>query len=351
MNRGAGRPPRRARMLTATLAAVAAAALAARPVAAQEAPLFRSDSVVAVTLRTDLRALFRDRDTANAAWHQATLTYAGPDSAIAVPVRVRTRGIYRRANCDVPPLRLRFDEKDVRGTLLDQLRRPKLVTHCIDRDTYEQNLLLEYAIYRSWRLFTPYGFAARLVRVTYEDSAGRVRPVTRYGIVTEDPERLAQRLGATTLTQADLRIGRIQRPFMSLLGVFQYLIGNTDWAVPMRHNVELLRTADSAIYAIPYDFDWSGVIDAPYARPNSILHTRFVTERVFRGVCQPQDDLVPTLERFEALRDSVTAVYRAVPGLQPRVVEKALRYLGEFYAAIADRARFWQREVEPRCMW
>ena len=349
MIRGTGRLPRRMRTLLAALAAAAAAALPAHPAAAQ-APLFRSDSVVAVTLRTDLRALLRDRDTATAVWRQATLTYAGPDSAVAVPLRVRTRGIYRRANCDVPPIRLRFDEKDVRGTLLDQLRRPKLVTHCISSDEYEQNLLLEYAIYRSWRLVTPYGFAARLVRVTYEDSAGRVRPMTRYGIVTEDPERLAQRLGATILTQSDVRISRLDRPATSLLGVFQYLIGNTDWAVPMRHNVELLRMADSALVAVPYDFDWSGIVDARYARPNPIVHTRFVTERVFRGVCQFQDDMVPTLERFEALRDSITGVYRSVPGLQPRVLEKALRYIDGFYTAIADRARFWGREVEPRCM-
>jgi hypothetical protein len=108
--------------------------------------------------------------------------------------------------------------------------------------------------------------------------------------------------------------------------------------------------ADSALVAVPYDFDWSGIIDARYARPNPIVHTRFVTERVFRGVCQFQDDMVPTLERFEALRDSITGVYRSVPGLQPRVLEKALRYIDGFYTAIADRARFWGREVEPRCM-
>ena len=350
MIRGAARPGRRVRALLGAALAAAASTFPTRHAAAQ-APLFRSDSVVVLTLRTDLRALYRDRDTAHAVWRRATLTYAGPDSAVAVPLRVRTRGIFRRATCDVPPIRLRFEEKDVRGTLLDHLRRPKLVTHCRDRDDYEQNVLKEYAIYRAWRLFTPYGFAARLVRVTYEDSAGRVRPVTRNGIVTEDPERLAQRLGATIVTRNDVRIGSIHRPFASLLGVFQYLIGNTDWAVPTRHNVELLRTSDSALYAVPYDFDWSGVVDAPYARPNIILRTRWVTERVFRGVCQPQGDLVPTLERSEALHDSVTAVFRAVPDLQPRVLEKALRYLDEFYAAIRDRARFWRQEVEPVCMW
>ena len=349
MIRGAGRPPRRTPMLTAALAALAAAALQARPAAAQ-APLFRSDSVVAVTLRTDLRALLRDRDTANAVWREATLTFAGPDSAVAVPLRVRTRGIFRRATCDVPPIRLRFDEKDVRGTLLDQLRRPKLVTHCYPRGEYEQNLLQEYAIYRAWQLLSPYSFATRLVHVTYEDSAGRVRPVTRYGIVTEDPERLAQRLGATILAQNDMRFGRLNRPFASALGVFQYLIGNTDWAVPTRHNVELLVTPDSAIYAVPYDFDWSGIIDASYARPARFLGIQRVTDRVFRGVCQPLDALVPTLERFEALRDSITAVFRSVPGLEPRTLERTLRYIDGFYTAIADRARFYRREFEPRCM-
>lgn len=350
MIRGAGRPPHRRRMLAAALAALAAVALLARPAAAQDAPLFRSDSVVAVTLRTDLRALLRDRDTATAVWRAATLTYSGPDSAITVPLQVRTRGIFRRANCDVPPIRLRFAEKDVRGTLLDQLRRPKLVTHCYPRGEYEQNLLQEYAIYRAWRLLSPYSFAARLVRVTYEDSAGRVRPVTRYGIVTEDPERLAQRLGATILTQNDVRLGRLNRPSASTLGVFQYLIGNTDWAVPMRHNIELLRTTDSAIYAVPYDFDWSGIIDASYARPASFLGIQRVTDRVFRGVCQLQADLAPTLGRFEALRDSLTAVFRSVPGLEPRTLERTLRYINGFYTVIADRQHFWQREVEPHCM-
>jgi hypothetical protein len=345
----ARRTRRRLGALAVALAA-AGAAFSARPAAAQ-APLFRTDSVLAVTLRADLRTLFRDRDTAKAQWHPATLRYAGPDGAVTVPARVRTRGIFRRATCDVPPLRLRFEDTEVRGTLLAHLRHPKLVTHCYDRDEYEQNLLQEYAIYRLWRLFTPYAFAARLVRVTYEDSTGRLRPVTRYGIITEDPERLAQRLGATLLEQNDVRIGRLRRTEASLLGVFQYLIGNTDWGVPTRHNVALLRTADSAIYAVPYDFDWSGIIDARYARPAPFLHIQRVTERVFRGVCQPQDDLVPTLLRFEALRDSLAAVYRSVPDLQPRVLAKALRYIDTFYADIADHGRFWRREIEQACMW
>jgi hypothetical protein len=332
------------------LAAALAASGTVRSAAAQSAPgtFFQSDSVLAVTLRTDLRALLRDRDTANAEWRAATLTYAGRDSAITVPLRVRTRGLYRLTNCEFPPIRLRFSQNEVRGTPWHDLRRPKLVTHCENRDEYEQNLLQEYAIYRVLRLFTPVSFGARLLRVTYEDSAGRVRPVTRYGIVTEDPERLAERLGGTLLDSAGIRIVRLQQSNAVMLSVFQYFIANTDWAIAFLHNIALVRMADG-LYGVPFDFDWTGVINARYARPNPVARISSVRERVYRGLCLPQDRFEPVLTRFEALRDTIAAVYRAVPGLEPRVVEQTLRYYDEFYRDIADRTRFFQRVIEPNC--
>jgi len=332
------------------LAAALAASGTARSAAAQSAPgaFFQSDSVLAVTLRTDLRTLLRDRDTANAEWRAATLTYAGPDSAVTVPLRVRTRGLYRLTNCEFPPIRLRFGQSEVRGTSWQDLRRPKLVTHCENRDEYEQNLLREYAIYRVLRLFTPVSFGARLLRVTYVDAAGRVRPVTRYGIVTEDPERLAERLGGTLLDSAGVQIVRLQQSNAVLLSVFQYFIANTDWAVSFQHNIALVRTAD-ALYGVPYDFDWTGVIDARYARPNPVTRLPSVRVRLYRGLCSPPDRFEPVLARFEALRDTIAAVYRAVPGLEPRVVERTLRYYDEFYRAIADRTRFFHRVIEPNC--
>ena len=309
---------------------------------------FQSDSVLEVTLRTDLRTLLRDRDTANSEWRAATLTYVGPDSAVTVPLRVRTRGLYRLTNCEFPPIRLRFGQNEVRGTVWDDLRRPKLVTHCENRDEYEQYLLQEYAIYRVLRHFTPVSFGARLLRVTYEDSAGRTRPVTRYGIVTEDPERLAERLGGTLVDSAGIRINRLQQSNAVLLSVFQYFIANTDWAMAFLHNIALVRMADG-LHGVPFDFDWTGVINARYARPNPVTHLSSVRQRLYRGLCLPQDRFEPVLARFEALRDTIAAVYRAVPGLEPRLVERTLRYYDDFYRAIADRTRFFQREIEPNC--
>jgi len=169
MNRRYGAP---------TLAAILAAVAPLGSAAGQAAPaaFFRSPDTLTLTLRTDLRRLLRDRDTAAAEWREASLTWSGPGGADTVSLRVRTRGLFRLRHCAFPPIRLRFTQDSVLGTPFEDLRRPKLGTHCMDRDEYEQYLLQEYAIYRVWLLFTPLGHAVRLVRVTYEDTAGPCGP-------------------------------------------------------------------------------------------------------------------------------------------------------------------------------
>jgi hypothetical protein len=339
-----------------TLAALVVAAgpslaVAQAPAAAPAppAPLYRADDVLSLTLRTDLRHLLRDRDSTSAPWREATLTLAGSNGtpAVTVPLRVRTRGIYRLAHCDIPPIRLRFTEKDVRGTPFDSLGRPKLTSACRNSDDYEQYVLQEYAIYRVYRLLTPLSVSVRLLRVTYEDSAGGMRPFTRYAFMTEDPPRFAARMGGTLVNDTGIGFRRIQRANIMLVSVFQYFIANTDWALPKLHNIALLRT--DSLYAIPFDFDWSGAVDAPYAVPNTILRgLTSVRQRRYRGICATADEV---FARFEALKDSIAEVYRSVPGLEPRGAERTIHYYDEFYQDVTNRQRFVDRVVAPYCGW
>ncbi len=332
-----------------TLALALACVMGQPAGAAAQAPFFDTDSIATFTIRTDLRTLLRDRHPDSAAWHEGSLTWQAPAGPRTVPVRLRTRGLFRLRHCDFPPLRLRFSESDVRDTPFADLRRPKLVTHCKERGDYRSIPLQEYAIYRAWRLFTPAAMAARLVRITWEDSAGSTRTVTHLGLLTEDPDRLVDRLGGTAVEAVGIRFNQL-RPFdAAVLGVFQYLIANTDWSVPAQHNVMLVRVADTLL-AVPYDFDWAGVINAAYARPDPRLPIRSVRTRIYRGPCVQLDVLGPVLERFEALRDSITAIYRSVPELDSRTAESSIRYHEEFFRAITDRQRFQQRVVAPDCL-
>ncbi len=343
MSAALARWPARARW---ALTAVLGLGLPLRTAPAQPR-LFRSFDTLSVTLRTDLHSLLRDRDTANAPWREARITYAGPDSLISVPLRVRTRGLYRRLHCDIPPIRLRFRDSTARGTLFHGLGRPKLVVPCKNNPEFEQYVLEEYAIYRVLGLVTPVSLSARLLRVTFEDASGRTAPVTRYAFVTEDPARFAERLNGTFVTTGT--VGNLSESNLALLGVFEYFVGNTDWSLPGRHNIMLMRASDTTL-AVPFDFDWSGVINPPYCRPSQILRLVSCRDRIYRGLCQPREALEPALAKFEAVRDTIAAIYRSIPGLEPRNVEPSLRYYEEFYRAIGDRQRFQSRVVERDCI-
>ena len=337
--------PRWPAVWPAGLVAALVSAGPAPPCAAQ-APLFGPDSALAVTLRTDFARLATEQDTAGGPWHEATLTYRRADGPVTLPLRVRTRGMYRLLHCDFPPLRLRFD-RAAAGTPFAGLRLLKLVTHCRNTEEYEQYVLEEYAVYRVLNLLTPVSLSVRLLRVTYEDAGGRDR-LTRYAFVIEEPEQLARRLGGTLRTELGVGFVPLSPQHTALLGVFQYFVANTDWSIQRRHNVALLRLRDTT-FAVPFDFDMAGVIATPYAGPTADVPISSVRVRYYHGFCQGAADLEPALVRLESLRDTIARLYRTIPGLTRGSVERSLRYYDEFYRTIADRRRFL-REVQRGCI-
>jgi len=331
------------------LAALALACLFPAHGAAQT-KLFRSDTVLPVTLRADFRDLRHDRDTtkAKAVWRDATITYAESGGVVTTPLRVRTRGIYRLKTCDDPPIRLAFSDSTARGTLFKGLHHPKLVVPCRERSDYEQLILQEYGIYKVQRLLTPVSLSARLLRLTIEDASGRSKPQTEYAFITEDPQRLARRLGGTVDVAGGISVSDLTAPNAAYLTTFQYFIGNTDWSLPALHNATAIIVHDT-IFPLVWDFDMSGVVDPPYARPDPRLPIRSVRERIWIWHCLSAAELEPALARFEALRDSITALYRTIPALTPREQQRTLGYYDDFYAAIANRERFERNVIARDC--
>jgi hypothetical protein len=298
--------------------------------------LFATPEPLVFTLATDLRRVLGDRGTKRTE-HRATLRYvaAGGDT-VSLGVDLRTRGIFRLKECAFPPLRLDFPESRVQGTAFAGQDKLKLVTHCRGDRLYEQNVLQEYVLYRIFNVLTERSFRARLARVTYVDTTGRSEPLTRYGVLLEAEGDLARRLGTTVVESPSVHDLRIEPEDLTLVAVFQYLIGNTDWSIWGRHNITVLQDSAGTLFAIPYDFDFAGVISAPYATPPPQLAIRSVRERFYRGFCQPDTLLQAVLARFRAAKDSIYALYRSVPDLSARNARQALDYFDAFYRTIND---------------
>lgn len=317
--------------------------------------LFQTEAPLQLRLATDLRALLRDRGEERQE-HRARLRYAtvGGDTG-SMEVEVRTRGIFRLKHCAFPPLRLDFPKTRVAGTPFAGQDKVKLVTHCREsRSPYEQNVLREYALYRAFNAISDRSFRARLAQVTYVDTV-QGDSVTRYAFLLEPDAELAQRLGAEVVEADNVHDATIDGESITFVAVFQYLIGNTDWSVWKRHNIAILRPGSTSLeqgsttlLAIPYDFDFSGAVGAPYATVPPQLPIRSVRERLYRGFCQPDSVVVPVLARFRATRDSVYARLRAVPGLDPRELKDLVEYFDQFYRTLDD-PRATRREFVVGC--
>ena len=323
--------------------------VAAQDTATAMSSVFASETPLQLTIRTDLRALLRDRGE-NRREHDGMVRAARPDGPFdTVAVQLRTRGIFRRrpSVCSFPPLRLAIRPRAARGTPFAGERRIKLVTHCRPSEQYEQYVLQEYLIYRAYALLTDLSLRTRLARVTYEDAAGKEKPVTRYAILIEDERRLAERHRLRVVEDTGTPIARLDPAQTVFMAVFQYFVGNTDWSVRVLHNIVLLADSLGHVMPVPYDFDWSGVIATRYAVPDTSLPIRNVQQRLYAGYCGPIEDFDPIFARFRQQRAAIEALYDLEP-LERGNRERALRYYADFFRLIDDAQRV-RRDMLGRC--
>jgi hypothetical protein len=318
-----------------------------------EAPpaLFTGDVPVVFTLEADFRQLKRDRDQESED-RPATMTLKqGLGEELSIPLQLRTRGNFRlqRHICPFPPLRLNFPEDSVGGTLFEGQDKLKLVTHCMDRDRYELNVLEEYLAYRIFNLLSDISFRVQLALITYRDSGGRESPVSRIGFLIEDEDLMAARLEGKMVEVPAADPNDFAQGQAGLMYLFQYLIGNTDWSGAGFHNVKLIQVGWDFL-PVPYDFDFSGLVDAPYAGPNPALARQIETvrERLYRGFCSDEIDYDAVFARFNEKREAILELVDNLPGYTGRTARLTRNYIEEFFETINDSHEAdW--EIKSRC--
>jgi len=304
--------------------------------------LFREDAPLAITIGADFRAVFAHRDTVNPIRHPATLTFAGDSGPVVLPIELTTRGHFRLLSsvCSFPPLKVYLPKQQVKGTVFGGNASLKLVTHCEKHPRSEQNLLVEYAIYRAYNQLTDWSHRARLTRVKYADTRDSSRTITRYGFFLENDKDMAERNGGTLFEQV-ASYSEMDSTLMDLVGVFEYLIGNTDWSVIMRHNIRLVQVPGrDVLYPVAYDFDFAGLVDAAYARPDPRMPIKSVRDRLYRGMCRPVEQLTPTLVRVMAAKDSIRDAFIALPDIEPKRLKDVLAYLDDGFSHIGTPKAF-----------
>jgi hypothetical protein len=270
------------------------------------------------------------------------LTLAGAPQPF--PIRLSARGITRRLQdtCSFPPLRVEFTQPPAKDSLFAGQGRLKLVTHCRSQEGFQQHLLLEYSAYRVFNLITPLSYRVRLATVDYAEPNGKIS-TTRWGFLIEDLDDAAKR-NATTEARVGDRILTVQLDPAQAgrVALFEYMIGNLDWSMRAGpagegccHNSKLIMGAGGKIVPLPYDFDYSGLVDAPYALPPDGFPVKNVKSRHYQGYCRFNAEALAAAAEFRARRPAIEALYSQISGISDRTRAKALAYLASFFGQIA----------------
>jgi len=317
-----------------TLGARAQDSVPAAP--AKPTPLFTSDSVFALTIAADIKKYMGTRDS-TAPWMPGRLV-TGADT---IAIGLKPRGHFRRksSTCGFPPVSVKFDKKGVKGTVFAKQEKLKLVTTCWPgRADYEAYIPREYLLYKVYNLITNFSFLARYVRVTYADTAHADRaPITTNAFFVEDQGDMAARNAGVRIPAKGATRDDFDQETLADLSLFEFMIGNTDLSFAGEHNVRFVRTAQFGIvFPVPYDFDWSGVVDTRYAKPDPSLPIHSVRDRLWMSFCFTPEQLAPAIARFNAQRDAITAIYANTTLLEKKDADAALAYFADFYTIIND---------------
>lgn len=325
----------------------AAAKEAKEPKPFQASPLFADAKPIEFVLTGPFKQLKKDRK-GTTPYRPGRITYTTDAGTVSIPVRLRTRGIWRRANCEIPPLLLNLTKDSTKKTLFSRLDRVRLSMHCRDNDEYEQYVLQEFNLYRVQRLLTPFSYDVRLARVTYVDDEKKDTLMKRWAFLQEQDDTFAERLGYKLITQQGAGPDDVDPYESAFFGVFQYFVANSDFSIRALHNAVLLFK-EGQYYPVARDFDWSGAVNARYAKPNPVLPIRTITQRIMRGYCS--EEFPKVFKLFNDKKAAIYALYADEIGslMKPDVVKETLKYFDEFYSTMNDPRRA-QRDIVGACL-
>ncbi len=318
--------------------------------------LFSNANEMEITLTGPWRTL--KKNVKEDRHYPVQLTYTGADGQQhTIDAEVAPRGLTRRFKvCKFPPLKVYFDKEKMKGTEFRGNKSLKLVTYCQTNSKYEQYYVKESLVYQIYNLITEYSFRVQPMMIEYKDSE-KDDSVTRFGFLIEDPDEVADRNDMEKLTIGKVSYKKLDPVETSYLALFQYMIGNLDWAAtggPDKdkccHNGKIIGKSveENPKYVIPYDFDACGLVNAHYAAPPDSLKVRSVRQRLYRGFCPHNDSLPQAIARFNEKKADIMALFEDNPHLTDKSRDSSIKYIEDFYEIINTPKKL-KREITDKC--
>ena len=318
----------------------------------QNIKLFGNDEPIYFTLKSDFKKFKKEKFKEK--YQPAQLIYKINDSIeVNKNVRIKARGEFRKKHCNFPPIRLNWRKTEIVKNEFVDYYKLKMVTHCNSSEHYEQYILKEYLCYKLYNIISDKSFRARLINITYIDEGHRKKKeIKTWSFFIEDYTMLAERCNSYKLKNEKLGMFSVEEQNLLEFSMFMFMIGNADWSVTGLHNLKLLKSKNfqqTKAFAVPYDFDYTGIVNASYAIPDeNRLGISHITERVYLGPCKSEDKFKPIIKKFNTHKNEFYDLIESFEYLKEQSKAEMIEYLDEFFSIINSK-NFHYNYLKSHC--
>ena len=306
------------------------------PMSAQKATAFEmfvSDSIRNVQLKTNMKTLVKGKYKEE--YQPAKISIEMDDGEMqSWDIRIKSRGNRRKEVCFYPPIFVNFPKE------VADHHKVKWVLPCRDSEAYDYILLKEYLCYQMFELFTDNAFRTALLRLEFINEAKDDKASVRYAFAIEPIDQVAKRIGGRPYKPRVMQTNILNEEQEALFNMFQFMIGNTDWAIANSHNINgIADTVTSTILLLPYDYDYAGIVGTAYAVPHESIPIDEVTERYNKGFCISEGLAEKYRLQFLAKKDEIMAMIEEFPYFQKNQAELMVRYIKPFFEIMESPER------------
>lgn len=290
-----------------------------------------------ITLETDWNLLIRKK--MNKEYQPGKLGFVNADGQnTGLEIEIKARGNMRKQVCHFPPLRLKLSKKQLKALGFSPYNDIKLVLQCRSGSREEEWLLKEWFIYQLYECISPAALRTKLVKVQGIHDGKEKNNLSAFLLEYED--EMAARLGAKVVKQGVMRVSGLERDSYVKTCFFQYMIANTDWSVPNRHNLEFIMAPQyPGIVPIAYDFDYAGLIQTSYAVPYEELPIKSVTDRYFMGHNVTAEEAMEARRHFLAKKGEIMQLCQNFNLLEERARRPMIKFISDFFDLLEDEKR------------
>ena len=318
------------------------------PAQEKENKLFKDNQPLDIALKVSIKEV-KD-NTGDTVYSANQLFYRNSKGSFdSVKADLKARGKFRLKECYFPPLRIKMEKADIQGTVFEGNKSLKLVMPCKTQSSSNDLVVREFLCYKLYEVITPYCLKTRLVNIDFtEEQKKKEKNFQLKGILLEDVDKAAKRFNAKIANENMRVLPSILQDTADLrVSLFQYMISNTDWSSMYQHNIRLVQRGTNDLFVpITFDFDMSGLVDAPYSvvsetTEGEIGNQQTVRDRLYRGWCRADDVTQFVRKEFISKEDKLLA---AVDGLKDQLPAKQIEdikdYLGQFFKTLKDDNSF-----------